>query len=139
MINNKLENTIMSLIPSKTLKNAIKTTKHKFSDIELVQLIIEFAPSWERMILLLFETKKYIEDKKIKKFITQYINKEKKQQQEKFSCCCFFLCSPISIQSLISQNLWFYSMWRIRQITLYKNMFMNASIHYIFLYKVAWL
>ena len=42
----------------------------------------------------------------------------------------------VTVQSLISQNLRFYSMWRIRQITLYKNMLMNASIHRIFLIKL---
>ena len=42
----------------------------------------------------------------------------------------------VTIQSLISQNLRFYSMWRIRQITLCKDMFMNASIHHISLIKL---
>ena len=42
----------------------------------------------------------------------------------------------VTIQSLLSQNLWFYSMWRIRQITLCKDMFMNASIHHISLIKL---
>ena len=42
----------------------------------------------------------------------------------------------VTIQSLISQNLRFSSMWRIRQITSYKNMLMNASIHRIFLMKL---
>ena len=42
----------------------------------------------------------------------------------------------VAIQSPISQNLRFYSMWRIRQITSYKSMLMNASIHRIFLMKL---
>ena len=42
----------------------------------------------------------------------------------------------VIVQSLISQNLRFSSMWRIRQITSYKNMLMNASIHRIFLMKL---
>ena len=79
MNNVKLENKIVSLIPSKTIRNAVKETKHKFSDIELVQIIDEFAPSWEEMIQLLMECKKYIQDNKVKKYITQLVNFEKKQ------------------------------------------------------------
>lgn len=79
MNNTKLENKIVSLIPSKTIRKAVKDTKHHFSDLELVQIITEFAPSWEEMIQLLLESKKYIEDTKIKKYITQLVNIEKKQ------------------------------------------------------------
>ena len=79
MNNVKLENKIVSLIPSKTIRKAVKETKHKFSDIELVQIVTEFAPSWEEMLQLLVECKKYIEDNKVKKYITQLVNFEKKQ------------------------------------------------------------
>lgn len=65
MNNTKLENKIVSLIPSKTIRKAVKETKHKFSDIELVQIIDEFAPSWEEMLQLLVECKKHIEDNKV--------------------------------------------------------------------------
>lgn len=79
MNNTKLENKIVSLIPSKTIRKAIKETKHKFADIELVQIITEFAPSWEEMMQLLLESKKYIDDSKVKKYITQLVDIEKKQ------------------------------------------------------------
>ena len=74
-----LINKIIKLIPSETIKKAVKETKHCFSDIELVQIIIEFAPSWEQMIFLLEEMKKYTNDTKVRKYVSQYINIEKKQ------------------------------------------------------------
>lgn len=81
MNNLKLENKIISLIPSKTIKDEVKRIKHKFSDIELVQIIIEFAPLWEEMIDLLLEINKTITDNKIKKYIHEFIKIEKKQYQ----------------------------------------------------------
>lgn len=57
MNNIKLENEIIALIPSNTIKNAVMELKHKFSEIELVQIIIEFAPSWVEMIDLLSDLK----------------------------------------------------------------------------------
>ena len=41
MNNPKLENKIISLIPSKTIKDEVKRIKHKFSDIVLICTIIE--------------------------------------------------------------------------------------------------
>lgn len=79
MNNLTLINKIIKLIPSETIKKAVKETKHCFSDIELVQIIIEFAPSWEQMIFLLEEMKKYTNDTKVRKYVSQYINIEKKQ------------------------------------------------------------
>ena len=57
MNNLKLINKIIKLIPSETIKKAVIETNHCFSDIELVQIICEFASSWEQMILLLEEQK----------------------------------------------------------------------------------
>lgn len=79
MNNLSLINKITKLIPSETIKKAVKETKHCFSDIELVQIIIEFAPSWEQMISLLGEMKKYTNDLKVRKYVSQYINIEKKK------------------------------------------------------------
>lgn len=62
MNNIKIENEIIALIPSNTIKNAVMELKHKFSEIELVQIITEFAPSWVEMIDLLSDLKKYVED-----------------------------------------------------------------------------
>ena len=81
MSNPKLENKIISLIPSKTIKDEVKRIKHKFSDIELVQIIIQFAPTWEEMIDLLLEINKTITDNKIKKYIHEFIKIEKKKYQ----------------------------------------------------------
>ena len=67
MNNLKLENKIISLIPSKTIKDEVIRIKHKFTDIELVQIVIEFAQTWEEMIELLSEFNKNISDNKIKK------------------------------------------------------------------------
>ena len=79
MSNLTLINKIIKLIPSETIKRAVKETKHCFSDIELVQIIIEFASSWEQMISLLGEMKKYTNDLKVRKYVSQFINIEKKQ------------------------------------------------------------
>lgn len=81
MNNIKLENKIISLIPSKTIKDEVERIKHKFSDIELVQIVTEFTPTWEEMIELLLEIKNYITDNKIKKYIHEFIKIEKKQYQ----------------------------------------------------------
>ena len=81
MSNPKLENKIISLIPSKTIKDEVKRIKHKFSDIELVQIITQFAPTWEEMIDLLLEINKTITDNKIKKYIHEFIKIEKKKYQ----------------------------------------------------------
>ena len=62
MNNIKIENEIIALIPSNTIKNAVMELKHKFSEIELVQIITEFAPSWVEMIDWLSDLKKYVED-----------------------------------------------------------------------------
>ena len=58
MSNPKLENKIISLIPSKTIKDEVKRIKHKFSDIELVQIITQFAPTWEDVNVNIEFTKK---------------------------------------------------------------------------------
>ena len=79
MNNIKIENEIIALIPSNTIKNAVMELKHKFSEIELVQIITEFAPSWVEMIDLLSDLKKYVEDDKVKTYITKYVNMEKRQ------------------------------------------------------------
>lgn len=72
MNNLSLINKITKLIPSETIKKVVKETKHCFSDIE-------FAPSWEQMISLLGEMKKYTNDLKVRKYVSQYINIEKKK------------------------------------------------------------
>ena len=69
MNNLSLIKKITKLIPSETIKKAVKETKHCFSDIEFVQIIIEFAPSWEQMISLLEEMKKYTKDLKVRKYV----------------------------------------------------------------------
>ncbi len=79
MNNIKLENKIISLIPSKTVKMAAKEQKYIFSEIDLVRIVMEFSQSLESMISLLLEIKKNITDDKIKKYITKVVNLEKKQ------------------------------------------------------------
>ena len=58
MINRKLEKEIINLIPSKTLKDEIYMRKHKSSDLELAQIVIEFASTWKEMMDYLFKLKK---------------------------------------------------------------------------------
>ena len=63
MNNIDLEKQIIELIPSKTMRVAIKKNNHKFIDIEYVQLVQEFSKSWENKLNLLkqshiFDSKK---------------------------------------------------------------------------------
>lgn len=81
MINKELQNKIIHLIPSATVKHAIYQQNHQFSDLEFVQLIIEFAPTWNQMMDYLLEMKTYIEDKKIVAYINEHIEVEKKQYE----------------------------------------------------------
>ena len=53
MNNINLEKQIIGLIPSQTIKNAIKENNHKFTDEEYVKIVIDFAKSWESRITLL--------------------------------------------------------------------------------------
>lgn len=81
MINRKLEKEIINLIPSKTLKDEIYMRKHKFSDLELAQIVIEFASTWKEMMDHLFELKKEIKEAKVVEYISQYIEIEQKQYE----------------------------------------------------------
>ena len=53
MNNIDLEKQIIELIPSKTMRDAIKENNHKFTDIEYVQLVEEYSKSWENKLNLL--------------------------------------------------------------------------------------
>lgn len=81
MINNILEKEIINLIPSKTLKEAIYAQKHEFSDLELVQIVIEFAVTWKEMIDYLLKLKEEIKDTKVVEYISEYIEIENKQYE----------------------------------------------------------
>lgn len=81
MINRKLEKEIINLIPSKTLKDEIYMRKHKFSDLELAQIVIEFASTWKEMMDYLFKLKKEIKEAKVVEYISQYIEIEQKQYE----------------------------------------------------------
>ena len=81
MINRKLEKEIINLIPSKTLKDEIYMRKHKFSDLELAQIVIEFASTWKEMMDHLFKLKKEIKEAKVVEYISQYMEIEQKQYE----------------------------------------------------------
>ena len=81
MINIKLEKEIINLIPSKTLKDEIYMREHKFSDLELAQIVIEFASTWKEMMDYLFKLKKEIKEAKVVEYISQYIEIEQKQYE----------------------------------------------------------
>ena len=81
MTNTELEKKIINLIPSNTVKKEIYKQNHKFSDLELVQIIIEFAPTWNQMIEHLINIKNNINDIKIIKYIDEYISVEKKKYE----------------------------------------------------------
>ena len=51
MNNIYLQKQIIELIPSQTMKNAIKENNHKFTDIEYTKLVLEFSTSWKNKFL----------------------------------------------------------------------------------------
>ena len=81
MNNKKLEKQIIDLIPSKTIKKEVEKQKHQFTDLELIQIIINFAENWDKIIEYLSSAKEYIEDEKINNYINEYIQIENKQYE----------------------------------------------------------
>ena len=79
MVNMLLVNKIISFIPSKTLKDAIKKTNHEFSVNDLIGIIIEYAPTRNEMIETLIEFKKNIQDNDVIKTINKYLKNETKK------------------------------------------------------------
>lgn len=76
MNNINLEKQIIELIPSQTMKNAIKEYNHRFTDLEYVQLVEQFAKSWRSKINLLNEIKENINNKDIISYIEAYVKSE---------------------------------------------------------------
>lgn len=76
MNNINLEKQIIELIPSKTMRDAIKECEHKFTDLEYVQMVEEFAKSWHSKIDLLNKIKENINDKDIVSYIEAYVKSE---------------------------------------------------------------
>lgn len=81
MVNKNLEKEIIQLIPSKILKKEIFKQNHIFSDLELVQIIIEYSSTWKKMMDYLFKLKKEIKEAKVVEYISQYIEIEQKQYE----------------------------------------------------------
>ena len=65
----------------KALKDEIYMRKHKFSNLELAQIVIEFASTWKEMMDYLFKLKKEIKEAKVFEYISQYIEIEQKQYE----------------------------------------------------------
>lgn len=83
MVNMLLVNKIISFIPSKTLKDAIKKTNHEFSLKELIQIAIQFAPTRDELIDCLNELKiTKILDEKLVNFINKYLSLQECQYQD---------------------------------------------------------
>ena len=76
MNNINLEKQIIELIPSQTMKNAIKEYNHRFTDLEYVQLVEQFAKSWHSKLNLLNEIKENINNKDIISYIEAYVKSE---------------------------------------------------------------
>ncbi len=76
MNNINLEKQIIELIPSQTMKNAIKEYNHRFTDLEYVQLVEQFAKSWHSKLNLLNEIKGNINNKDIISYIEAYVKLE---------------------------------------------------------------
>lgn len=83
MVNMLLVNKIISFIPSKTLKDAIKKTNYEFSLKELIQIAIQFAPTRDELIDCLNEFKiTKILDEKLVNFINKYLSLQESQYQD---------------------------------------------------------
>ena len=76
MINIDLEKQIIELIPSKTMRDAIKENNYKFSDIEYVQLVENFSKSWNNKLNLIKQIKENIENKNLISYIEAYVESE---------------------------------------------------------------
>ena len=76
MNNINLEKQIIGLIPSKTIKNAIKENNHKFTDEEYVKIVIDFAKSWESRITLLIALKDHLTNDNLIAYVNAYVESE---------------------------------------------------------------
>lgn len=76
MNNIDLEKQIIELIPSKTMRDAIKENNHKFTDIEYVQLVEEYSKSWENKLNLLKQIKENISNQNLISYINAYVESE---------------------------------------------------------------
>jgi hypothetical protein len=81
MINKSLENRIIYLIPSKTVKTEIHKLHFHFSEIDLVKIIIEFGPYFDVRMELLEQLKDYIIQKDVKKYIKRLIINQQKEYE----------------------------------------------------------
>lgn len=69
MNNIDLEKQIIELIPSKTMRDAIKEHNHKFTDIEYTKLVLEFSTSWKNKLNLLNSIKDNTDNKNLMDYI----------------------------------------------------------------------
>lgn len=76
MNNINLEKQIIGLIPSQTIKNAIKENNHKFTDEEYVKIVIDFAKSWESRITLLIALKDHLANDNLIAYVNAYVESE---------------------------------------------------------------
>ncbi len=81
MKNAKLKNSIISLIPSKTVKSVVKQTHFLFSELDLVKITLEFSVYREQRIHLLGQLKASLEDKDVRKYVQRLITIEKKEYE----------------------------------------------------------
>jgi len=81
MKNAKLKNSIISLIPSKTVKSAVKQTHFLFSELDLVKITLEFSVNRDQRIRLLGQLKASLEDKDVRKYVQRLITLEKKEYE----------------------------------------------------------
>ena len=76
MNNIDLEKQIIELIPSKTMRDAIKENNHKFTDIEYTKLVLEFSTSWKNKLNLLNSIKDNTDNKNLIDYIESYVRCE---------------------------------------------------------------
>ena len=73
----ELQNLVVRLIKSKSLKVAIQKTNKIFKPIELVKIVFNYAESYDQRLNLLSLIKTNINDDSLKKYIAQLIEVQK--------------------------------------------------------------
>lgn len=81
MISRETENIIINLIQSLTVKEQIKKLNYRFSEIDLVKIVMEFEPNFQEEIKYLDELDKQVENSDVRIYIHRVIDLLNKEYQ----------------------------------------------------------
>ena len=77
-----LENRIIKLLPSQTLKDYLKTSKFRFSEKDLLKFVEDYSPTFETKLKLLEEAAEVFTDKSVVKHARKLLEYHKKSFDE---------------------------------------------------------